>query len=149
MKVAEAILSHIGGRLFLALRDERGLAYAIRAFTLENPLQGAFAVYAATDPARVDDTRDGILAELQKLQQVEVSEADLQRAKNFLLGSFEIRRQTNAAMASDLARQELFGPSAEAQAYREGIQGVTAAHVQSFARKYLDLERYTLAVLGP
>lgn len=149
MKVAEAILSHIGGRLFRALRDERGLAYAVRAFTLENPLQGAFAVYAATDPARVDETKEDLLAELRKLQQVEVSENELRRAKNYLLGSHEIRRQTNSAKASDLALNELFGLSPDPQAYRQGIQRVTAANVQSFARKYLVLDRYTLAVLGP
>jgi len=149
MKVAEVILSHIGGRLFRALRDARGLAYAIRAFTLENPFQGAFAVYAATDPARVDETKEGILAELYKLQQAEIPEAELDRAKNYLLGSFEIRRQTNMAMASDLALNELFGTAFDPQTYRRGIQDVSAADVQSFARKYLIPNRYTLAVLGP
>ena len=137
MKVAEVILSHIGGRLFRALRDARGLAYAIRAVTLENPFQGAFAVYAATDPARVDETKEGILAELYKLQQAEIPEAELDRAKNYLLGSFEIRRQTNMAMASDLALNELFGTAFDPQTYRRGIQDVSAADVQSFARNYL------------
>jgi len=149
MKAAEVILSHIGGRLFRSLRDEKGLAYAIRAFTLDNPVQGAFAVYAATDPNRVDETREGILSELRKLQEAEVSSEELDRAKNYLLGSFEIRRQTNRAIASDLALKELFGSIADPETYRQGIHSVTAAHVQSFARKFLMTDRYTLAVLGP
>jgi zinc protease len=149
MKVTEAILSPIGGRLFRDLRDDKGLAYSVRAFTLESPLQGAFAVYAATEPARFEEMKEGILAELRRLQEVEVPEDEIRRAKTYLLGSYENRRQTDSAKAADLALRELFGSSADPQAYRQGIQGVTPERVQAFARRYFLLNRYTLAVLGP
>ncbi len=150
MKVTEAILSDMGGRLFKVLRDEKGLAYAAGAFALDDPWQGAFAVYAATDPQKVEEIKQGFLLELGKLQHAEVSEDELSRAKNYLLGNFEIGRQTNRAKAADLALNYLFDLGSDPQKrFRDGIERVTAASVRSFALKYFTLDRYTLAVVGP
>ena len=66
-------------------------------------------------------------------------------------GIYQYRTATGSwpAKAADLALRELFGSSADPQAYRQGIQGVTPERVQAFARRYFLLNRYTLAVLGP
>jgi zinc protease len=53
MKVVQIILSAIGGRLFVELRDSQGLAYSVGAFSSDDPLQGTFGLYAATAPAHV------------------------------------------------------------------------------------------------
>jgi zinc protease len=150
MKVVQMILSAIGGRLFVELRDKQGLAYSVGAFSLDDPLQGAFGTYAATDPANIEKVREGILGELRRLQDEEVSTKELERAKNYLIGNYLITRQTNASKAADLTFNELFGFGTDFdQRYQEGIQKVSAADIVKFAREHLPLDRYVLAIVGP
>ncbi|MBI4490986.1 MAG: insulinase family protein [Deltaproteobacteria bacterium] len=150
MKVLETILSRIGGRLFVEVRDKQGLAYSIAAFSLNDPLQGAFGIYAATDPATIEKMREEILSEIRRLQEEEVSSDELDRAKSYLIGNYLIARQTNASKAADLTSNELFGFGTDfSQSYQDGIQKVSAADIQRFARQYLSLDRYVLAIVGP
>jgi len=149
MKVLQTILSGIGGRLFVQLRDRQGLAYSVSAFALDDPFQGAFGVHAATDPTTVEKMREGILEEIRRLRDEPVGPGELVRAKNSLIGSYRIARQTNSALAGDLVYNELFGLGDFGQLYRQGIEKVTGADVLKFARDYLSPERYTLAIVGP
>lgn len=150
MKVVQTILSRLGGRLFVDLRDTQGLAYAVGAFSLSDPFQGAFGIYAATDPGSVEAMKEGILKEIQRLQEKEVAAEELERAKNYLFGDYLISRQTNASLAEDLTLNELFGlGSGYARLYREQIEKITSADILRFARDHLPLDRYVFAVVGP
>jgi len=150
MKVLQTILSRIGGRLFVELRDKQGLAYSVGAFSLDDPYQGAFGVYAATDPTAVEKMREGFLDEIRRLHDEEVSQSELDRAKKYLIGNYLIGRQTNESKATDLTFNELFGFGTDfARRYQEGIEKVTAADIQRFARQYLPSDRYALAIVGP
>lgn len=150
MKVVETILSRIGGRLFIELRDKQGLAYAVSAFSMDDPFQGAFGIYAATDPTATDKMREGILGEIRRLQEEEVSFQELERAKNYLIGNYLIARQTNASKAADITFNELFGFGSDfGQQYQAGIKKVSSADILKFAQTYLPSDRYVLTILGP
>ena len=150
MKVLEAILSRIGGRLFVELRDRQGLAYSVGAFSLDDPLQGAFGIYAATDPESVEKMKEGMLAELRRLREEEVTDDELERAKNYLIGRYLIARQTDAAKAADLTHNELFGFGSDyGRRYEEAIQKVSATDILKFAYRYLPPDGYVLAIVGP
>ncbi len=150
MKVLETVLSRIGGRLFVELRDKRGLAYSVGAFSLDDPLQGAFGIYAATDPASVEKMKEGMLSELRRLREEEILPDELERAKNYLIGQYLINRQTPAAKAADLTTNELFGfGSNYSQRYQDEIQKVSATDILKFAYRYLPPDGYALAIVGP
>jgi zinc protease len=150
MKVVQTILSGMGGRLFVQLRDRSGLAYSVSAFTLDDPVQGAFGIYAATDPANVDAVKKGLEAEIHRLKVEEAGLEELERAKKALLGGSMIYHQTHASRAAQLALNDLFGLGYDFdQAYRDRIESVTAADVRKFAQRYLSLDRHALAILGP
>jgi zinc protease len=150
MNVLQAVLSHAGGRLFVELRDAQGLAYSVGAFLLSDPIQGAFGLYAATDGSAVEKVREEMLREIRRVMEETVQPRELQRAKKTLLGSYLIARQTNESRARDLAVKELFGLGLDYdQRFREGIEAVTAEDVRNFARRYLSLDRYAVAIAGP
>lgn len=150
LKVLEAVLSRQGGRLFLELRDRQGLAYSVSAFASEGVDPGVFGVYFACDPSVVDRAVAGVLAELARLRDHAISTGELEQARKYLLGSYEISLQTNTAQGDELAFNELYGLGIDGgDRYREALAKVTPAAVQAAARGYFNLNAYTLAIVGP
>jgi len=150
LKVLEAVLSRQGGRLFLELRDRQGLAYSVSAFASEGVDPGVFGIYFACDPSVVDRAVEGVLTELRRLRDEPISTTELEQARKFLLGSYEISLQTNTSQGDELTFNELYGLGIDGgDRYREALGQVTPAAVQAAARGYFNLNAYTLAIVGP
>jgi zinc protease len=150
LELLATILSGQGGRLFVELRDKRSLAYRVSAFSLEGIDPGYFAVYMATSPSNLEVARAGIREELDKVMDHPVGEAELERAKRYLVGADDISLQRRAALASTLAFNECYGLGwDEYKRYGETVLAVTAADVQRVAREYLDPRRAVIAVVQP
>src|SRR5215475_5731226 len=96
LEVLSTILSGQGGRLFVELRDKKGLAYRISAFSLEGVDPGYFAVYMATSPENLDVAVTGSQEELAKIREKSVTKQELERAKKYLVGTHEISLQRRA-----------------------------------------------------
>jgi zinc protease len=150
LEVLATILSGQGGRLFVELRDKRGLAYRVSAFSVEGVDPGYFAVYIATSPENLQVAVSGIEDELGRITDTPVPKAELERAKRYLVGAHEISLQRRSALASTLAFHEAYGVGwDEYRRYAPGILAVTAADVQRVARKYLDRSRAVVATIKP
>src|SRR5205085_4293804 len=150
LEVLATILSGQGGRLFVELRDKRGLAYRVSAFSVEGVDPGYFAVYIATSPENLQVAVSGIEDELGKIASSPVPKTELERAKRYLVGAHEISLQRRAALASTLAFHECYGVGwDEYRRYAPGILAVTAADVQRVAKKYLDVTRAIVATVKP
>ncbi len=150
LEVLMAVLAGQGGRLFVELRDRRSLAYSVTGFSLEGMEPGYVAVYLGTDPGRVREAVDAVLAQLERIRSEQVPPAELERAQRYLVGTHAISLQRGSARAASLAFNELYGLGHLAHlAYADQIEAVTRADVLRVARKYLDLEAYVLTVVGP
>lgn len=150
LEVLSTVLSGQGGRLFVELRDKKGLAYRVSAFSVEGVDPGYFAVYIACSPENLDVAMAGIRDELHKITSTPVPDAELERAKRYLVGAHEISLQRRAALASTLAFHECYGLGwDEYRRYAPGILAVSAAEVQRVAKKYLDPRRAITATVKP
>jgi zinc protease len=150
LEVLATILSGQGGRLFVELRDKRGLAYRVSAFSVEGVDPGYIAVYIATSPQNLPVAVAGIEDELRKVIDQPIPKAELERAKRYLVGAHEISLQRRAALASTLAFHECYGLGwDEYRRYAPGIIAVTAADVQRVAQKFLDPQRAIIATVKP
>jgi zinc protease len=148
--VIAQLLGGQGGRLFLELRDRRGLAYSVNAVSIEGVAPGYFAVYIATAPEKLESARRGLLAELEGLLASPPSEAELERARRNLTGNFAIDQQRNAAHAAQISLNALYGLGADAgYVYATQVAAVTRDDVARVARRILDLDAYTEAVVHP
>ncbi len=150
LQVLSSVLSGQGGRLFLELRDRQGLAYTVTSLSMEGLGEGYFAIYMATEPAKFDRAHQGILGEVARLLDQGVGDDELQRAKRYLVGSYEIDLQRSAALCANIAFNELYGLGHDTyRQYAAKVDAVTKEQVLEAARRYLDTSVYVLAGLGP
>ncbi|MBI2466262.1 MAG: insulinase family protein [Candidatus Rokubacteria bacterium] len=149
LKVSSAVLgAGMSSRLFRALRDEAGLAYAVGAFYPTRRETSRFVVHIGTAPANLAQAEAGIRRELARLREERVPEDELARAKTALGGGFALDLRTNARQAFYLGFFELMGAGhAFVGRYPGLIDAVTAADVQRVARRYLDAA--AVVVVGP
>ena len=148
-EVLNSVLSGQGGRLFIELRDKKSLAYAVTSFYVPGMEGGYFGVYIGTAPQKEKEALGAIRQQLELVLEG-VEEQELERAKNYIVGSFEIGLQRNSAQASTVGFDELYGIGAyEYRKYPEKILAVTAADVARVARKYINPEAAAVAILKP
>ena len=146
----EAILSGGGGRLFDQVREKRGLAYTVGAFAMHGVDPGAFILYAMADPAQLPTIRTVLLEEVRELAATPAPEDELRRAKQGLLGSRRIARQTQEAVAAQMALDELYGLGYDyPDRYQARVSQVTAQEIQAVAKSLLDPQRCVVVIGRP
>ncbi len=150
LDVLDAALSGMGGRLFYELRDKKSLAYALSFVSNVNLDPGYLGVYMGTHPDKVEAAIAGVLEELKKVREEGLTEEEVERAKRYLIGNFEIGLQTNGAYANQMSFDELLGLGFDhLQRYPGEIQRVTREDVHRVAKTYFTLDAYALAVIRP
>lgn len=151
---AVAVLSAILGGLFNSrlnrkLREEKGYTYGASAGFDFRRAAGPFGARAAvntevTVPALLD-----LLAELERIREGDVSEAELAVARDYLVGVFPLRFETPGALVGALAGLAVHGlPDDELVGYRDRIEAVTAAGVRAAATSRIHPDRLGIVLVG-
>jgi zinc protease len=136
------VASGLGGRFFDELRDRQSLAYTVQAGVSERRAAGMFVSYIATSPEKENVARDGLLAEFAKLRDVEVTEGEIARAKEYTVGSHAISQESGGAVLGELLDAWMFGSGlAEMERFEEKVRAVTAAQMRELAVRCFDPER--------
>lgn len=150
MTVLNNILSGQGGRLFRVLRDQMSLAYAVSSVNQEGVEPGYFAVYIGTDPSKIDISVDAMKTELIKVCEKKITKEELSRAKQYLVGTYDLELQRYGAIANMYCFYELYHLGLkEIDKYPERIMSVTAEEVLAAAKRYIDIDNYTMAIVKP
>lgn len=103
-KVASSILSGgMFGRVFIEVREKRGLVYSVSARHSANQDYGVIVAYAGTTPERAQETLDVLTAELRNLPGT-IKEAELSRAKTTIKSSLVLGEESTASRAASNAQ---------------------------------------------
>lgn len=141
--------SGLSSRLFLELRDKKGLAYVVRSTYEIYDHSALFNVYIATEPKNIKTSLEGFKVELDKVKQIPVSDTELENAKNNLLGKRLFFSETNLQQASLMAYYEDKGLGADfEQEFNRMVKAVTVEDIQRVANAYIT-DKYVLTVLAP
>ncbi|OGG86539.1 hypothetical protein A3H15_01120 [Candidatus Kaiserbacteria bacterium RIFCSPLOWO2_12_FULL_50_28] len=152
---ALAVLSTILGggmssRLFLEVREKRGLAYSVHSFVERYPDTGYFGVQAGVEHAKLEKTVKTILAEFKKIKSVKVSNTELGKAKSYMKGNLALSLETSDEIAQFAATSMInLGRIRPLSEILEGIEAVSADDIERVARDILRTEKLNFAVLGP
>ena len=147
-EVLNTILAGQGGRLFLELRDKKSLAYTVTSFLSPGIEHGFFGIYIGTAPGKEEEAIEGIKNEITKLLKNGITNDELKRAKNYLVGNFEIGLQQNTSQAAKMAFDEIYGLGWDGyKTYSDKIFAVTKDDVVNVSKKFINLDKYTLAIV--
>jgi predicted Zn-dependent peptidase len=138
----------LSSRLFVELREKRGLAYDVSAVYPTRLETSQFVVYIGTAPQNTTIALEGLQGETERLAECLLTPEELQTAKNKLLGQYALGKQTNSEVAQLYGWYETLGLGIEFdQDFQEKINQVTPEIAQQVAKDYL-LSPY-LSVVGP
>lgn len=137
-------------RLFIEIRERRGLAYSVGSYFNQLADTGNGAIYAGVDPGKAREAVAAIAGELRKLRETPVPDDELARSKELRKGRMLMSLEDSYALASWLGSSELlYGEVPTPEEVAAKIDAVTAADVQALARELFTPARYSLALVGP
>jgi zinc protease len=149
LKLIDSYLSNgMSSRLFVELREKRGLAYDVSSFYPTRLDTSHFAVYMGTAASNTQIAVSGLRAEVDRLCMEPLSATELQTAKDKLLGQYALGKQTNGQLAQTYGWYELLGLSVDFDSqFSTAIQQLTSTQLQTAADKYLS-EPY-ISIVSP
>lgn len=128
----------LSSRLFVELREKRGLAYEVSAFYPTRLFPASFVVYMGTAPENTQLALFGLQTEVDLLSTAQLEEDALQAAKNKILGQYALGKQTNAQIAQMYGWYEILGLGIDFDRnFQETIASVTALDAMTAASRYL------------
>ncbi|HEY7827086.1 MAG TPA: pitrilysin family protein, partial [Candidatus Limnocylindrales bacterium] len=140
----------MSSRLFLSVREERGLAYDVGSGVTEYADSGSMSIYAGVDPKGLEAALAAILAELERLRDDLVPADELNRSKAYLSGGLELRMDDSRHVASWIGGQEaLHDRVLTPEEALEAIAAVRPEDVQRVAGELFRDELLRMAVVAP
>ena len=139
----------MSSRLFETIRENHGLAYSI--YSELNPFRdsGSLMIYAGMSLDKTPQVLELTLAELRRLKEETVSDAELRRAKDQMKSNIVLGLESSSSRMSNLARQHMyFGRLFPIEEVITEIDAVTPAKVRELANELFQTELMALTLLG-
>ncbi len=150
MVIGEVLGGNMASRLFVEVREKRGLVYGVSAGISSNKAIGAMNIYAGTTPEQAHECLQVIVDELRKLEQEGITEDELARAKVQLKSENVMRSEGSAARMGSIARSWWYERKIRTiQEVKEGIDAVTLEQVLHVLHRFSPLNPLTVAAIGP
>ncbi len=148
--VATILGRGLSSRLFLNVRERKGLAYSINAGTENFVDTGEFGVYAGVNRAKQTEAIAAIMEELRLITVEPVSAGELDKAKNQIRGGLQMAMESNGAVADRLGTQQvLLGELRSVERTMAEIDAVTSSDIMRVAGEMLAPERLRLGIISP
>ncbi len=140
----------MSSRLFQKLREEMGVGYYVRAYNDTYTDHGVFQISAGVDNKRIQEVIDAVLVECKKLKDEKVSEEELSKVKEFLIGNTKLSLESSDDIANFFGGQELLrGEIKSLEEKTKELRKVNAKEVQEMARTIFTEKNLNLALIGP
>jgi len=150
VSVMSAILGGLfNSRLNMQLREAKGYTYGAGAGFDMRRGAGPFTARAAVNTEVTVPAISDTLAELARMRDTRVDEAELAAARDFLVGVFPLRFETPGAVVgalTGLAVHDL--PLEELTDYRARIEAVDVDAIEAAARSHLDVDAAAIVLVG-
>ena len=139
----------MSSRLFLEIRERRGLAYDIHSYTEHFLNSGSFGIYAGVDPDKAQTAVVAILEELAKIRQG-IPASEFTRAKELSKGRLYLRFEDTQSVALWYGSQEiLLQQILDIDDVVSIVDAISTDQLQEVAQEILTDGGLNLAITGP
>ncbi len=139
----------MSSRLFVEVREKRGLAYVVRAATASFRDSGQFYIQAGLDPSRLPEALVVIQDELRKVAKELVTPNELAFAKSSVAGHLALSLEDSRSQAQWYGDQYLFMKKIETPAqYVKALNRVTLRDITQVANQIFDFNVMRAAAIG-
>jgi zinc protease len=150
----EVMADILGGgfqsRLFQKVRTQLGYAYEVNAYwgaDFDHP--GVFEISGSTKSASTTETIKAINAEIERIRTQEVTEEELNSAKQTVVNGFVFNFDTPAKTLNRLLTYRYYGyPDDFIFQYQKAVEQVTRADVLRVAKQYIDPAKFVTVAVG-
>ncbi len=140
----------MSSRLFLQVREKRGLAYSVAAGHETMIDTGTFTAFAGLKLEKVEEGLEVILAELQRTTMEPVTEDELKKSKEIIRGRIALRSESTNFLAEHFGVEFVTDHELESfEDYLKKIEQVTVQDIQAVAQELFVPSRYNLQVIAP
>ena len=150
-KLLSVILGgNMSSRMFLGVREAKGLAYYIHTSTDNYNDGGAIVTNAGVDLKRIDEAITGVIEQYRMVRDADVPEAEVKKAKAYLKGKMVLSLEDSEEYAHLLAKYELLrGTAKDPGDIMKMIDAVSVKDVRRVAEDLFVEEKMKCAVIGP
>lgn len=144
LEVLDAYLANgMSSKLFLSIREEHGLAYAVKSMIESSREYGYYTVYVGTTKESIEQVEKLILQGFQEAKKL--TEKELQEAKQRLIGLKQISKEESASVMNELMNAEFCDKAENYYRYEQEIKKVTLEEV----RKQANITSFSTAAIIP
>jgi predicted Zn-dependent peptidase len=150
LRLLSVVLGHgMSSRLFQKMREELGICYYVRSGIDDYTDHGTLTIVAGVDSNRVEEGIKGILDEMKRIRDEKVSEPELRKAKDFLIGNMYLGLESSDELANFFGFQELFKQKIKTPKEVENeIEKITASDIAKVAKEIITNEKLNMAIVG-
>lgn len=139
----------MSSRMFSEIREKQGLAYSVSSSYTPFTDSGLISTKAGVAHHNVDKTIEAIIRQYSKIVETKVNSSELIRAKEMIKGSLLIDLEDSEELACAYAFDEiLINKIEEPEQMIKKIDSITEIQIQEVAKKYLQLDKIILSVVG-
>ncbi len=151
LQMLSAVLgSGMSSRLFLEVRERRGLAYYVHGMNHSYTDAGSLLAQAGVDIKRIDEAIKVVVEQFARMADEKVGSEELEKSRSMIKGRFVLRTEgPQGLIMYGLNREVLEGAALEPEELLAKIDAVTAEDVQRVAQDLIAEDKLHLAVIGP
>ena len=139
----------MSSRLFVELREKRGLAYDVHSGVAHFKDTGAFIISAGVEPKRVYEAAPTILEQVVDVRDC-LPEDEIEKAKRLVAGRMMLRMEDTRSVSAWMGSQELLLEKiVGVDEVVESVNSISLSDIRRVASEHLVTERLNMAVVGP
>ena len=140
----------MSSRLFDKMRNKLGICYYVSASPDSFTDHGYFAISAGVRNDRLEEAVSEVISELAILKEKDVSEKELSKVKEYLIGNMYLGLESSDSIADFYGFQEIIKkPIRKPEEVASEINAISASDIKNIAREIFVDEGLNLALIGP
>ena len=146
LEVLDAYIANgMSSKLFLKIREEKGLAYTVKGDICSEKNYSHYLIYVGTKKEAIEEVEKDIVAEFNDIDKM--NEKDLMEAKERLLGLRKLATEDSDGVMNQLLFAELAERAEEYYERDTKIKAVELAEVKKLAKELI--KEYSVAAIVP